>query len=67
VREKPPPLTLGIAAGALFVVVETLLVYLLGSAASRDALGMIFLVGVLVRLAQRRPTIGGLPEPGHAR
>jgi signal transduction histidine kinase len=48
VRAKPPPLALGIVAGALFVVVETLLVYALGRIASRDALAVIFLLGVLV-------------------
>ncbi|MEV4517889.1 DUF4118 domain-containing protein [Dactylosporangium sp. NPDC049525] len=43
-----PPLALGIAVGALLVVVEIVLVDLLGHVASRDALVMVFLVGVLV-------------------
>ncbi|GAA2373051.1 sensor histidine kinase [Dactylosporangium salmoneum] len=48
VRAKPPPLALGIAAGALFVVVETLLVYVFARVASPDALVVIFILGVLV-------------------
>ncbi|GAA4260725.1 hypothetical protein GCM10022255_090480 [Dactylosporangium darangshiense] len=47
-RANPPPLALGIAAGALFVVVETLLVHLLARIASPDALVVIFVLGVLV-------------------
>ncbi|WP_238006906.1 DUF4118 domain-containing protein [Dactylosporangium sp. AC04546] len=47
-RPTPPPLALGIAVGALLVVVEMLLVYLLGHLASRDALVMFFLLGVVV-------------------
>ncbi|GGM45715.1 DUF4118 domain-containing protein [Dactylosporangium sucinum] len=47
VRPKPPPLALGIIVGALLVAVETLLVYSLGFVASRGALAMMFLLGVL--------------------
>jgi signal transduction histidine kinase len=47
VRPKPPSLALGITVGALLVVVETLLLYPLGRVASRDALVVIFLLGVL--------------------
>jgi signal transduction histidine kinase len=47
VRPTPPPIALGIAVGALLVVVEMLLVYPLGRIASRDALVVIFLLGVL--------------------
>src|SRR5258706_12113139 len=48
VRLKPPPLWLGITVGALFVVVETLLVYPLARIASLNTLVVIFLPGVLV-------------------
>ncbi|GAB3842892.1 DUF4118 domain-containing protein [Dactylosporangium cerinum] len=48
VRPKPPPLALGITVGALFVVVETLLVYPLGRVASLNTLVVVFLPGVLV-------------------
>jgi signal transduction histidine kinase len=47
VRPTPPPLALGIAVGALLVVVETLLVYLVERITSRDALVVVFLLGVL--------------------
>jgi signal transduction histidine kinase len=48
VRQKPPPLALGITVGVLFVVVETLLVYPLARIASLNTLVVIFLLGVLV-------------------
>lgn len=48
VRPTPPPLWLGIVIGALLVVVEMLLVYLLGYIASRNVLVVFFLLGVLV-------------------
>ncbi|MFD0579028.1 DUF4118 domain-containing protein [Dactylosporangium darangshiense] len=47
VRPTPPPLALGLVVGALLLVVETLLVYLLGRTTSRHALVEIFLLGVL--------------------
>ncbi|GAB3843365.1 DUF4118 domain-containing protein [Dactylosporangium cerinum] len=47
VRPTPPTLGLGITVGALLVMVEMLLVYLLGHIASRDALEVFFLLGVL--------------------
>ncbi|GGM77581.1 DUF4118 domain-containing protein [Dactylosporangium sucinum] len=48
VRPEPPPLGWGIAAGALFVVLETLLAYPLAQTAPREAIGALFLPGVLI-------------------
>ncbi|MET7422175.1 DUF4118 domain-containing protein [Dactylosporangium sp. NPDC005555] len=48
VRLSPPPLSVGIAVGAGFIVVETLLVYPIRHAAPREALALVYLLGVLV-------------------
>ncbi|GAB3849518.1 histidine kinase [Dactylosporangium cerinum] len=47
VRPTPPPLWLGIAVGALLIVVEMVLVRLLEHMVSRDVLVVFFLLGVL--------------------
>ncbi|GAA3208761.1 DUF4118 domain-containing protein [Dactylosporangium siamense] len=48
VRPSPPPLSTGIAVGAGFIVVETLLVYPLRHVAPREALALVYLFGVLL-------------------
>ncbi|MGI5242169.1 sensor histidine kinase [Dactylosporangium sp. CA-139066] len=48
VRPSPPPATTGIAVGAGFVVVETLLVYPLRQTAPVGALAVVYLLGVVV-------------------
>ncbi|MEU7875710.1 DUF4118 domain-containing protein [Dactylosporangium sp. NPDC049140] len=47
VRPTPPSMALGIAVGALLVVVEMVLVYFLGNLAPADALVGFFLLGVV--------------------
>ncbi|WP_327000643.1 DUF4118 domain-containing protein [Dactylosporangium sp. NBC_01737] len=47
VRSTPPPLAVGITVAALFVVAETLLLYPLARIAQREALAVVFMVGVL--------------------
>ncbi|GAB3845304.1 DUF4118 domain-containing protein [Dactylosporangium cerinum] len=48
VRPSPPPLSIGIAVGAGLIVVETLLVYPLRHVAPREALALVYLIGVLL-------------------
>ncbi|GAA2637160.1 hypothetical protein GCM10010399_82980 [Dactylosporangium fulvum] len=48
VRPTPPKLVVGVLVCALFLAVETLLVYPLSRLAPREALAVIFLLGVLV-------------------
>ncbi|MET7403303.1 DUF4118 domain-containing protein [Dactylosporangium sp. NPDC005572] len=48
VRPEPPPLGWGIAAAAALVVLETLMAYPLAQVAPREAIGAIFLPGVLL-------------------
>ncbi|GAA4244554.1 sensor histidine kinase [Dactylosporangium darangshiense] len=47
VRPTPPPLPVGIAVCALFVVAETLIVYPLGRVARADELAVVYMIGVL--------------------
>ncbi|WP_238010618.1 DUF4118 domain-containing protein [Dactylosporangium sp. AC04546] len=48
VRPEPPPLGWGIVTSVLLVALETLLAYPLSQAAPREAIGAIFLPGVLL-------------------
>jgi signal transduction histidine kinase len=48
VRLNPPPLSMGIAISAAFIVVETLLVYPLREVAPLEAQAIVYLPGVLV-------------------
>ncbi|GAA2339963.1 sensor histidine kinase [Dactylosporangium salmoneum] len=48
VRLSPPPLAMGIAVAAGFIVVQTLLVYPLRNVATVEALALVYLPGVLV-------------------
>src|SRR5260221_624769 len=47
-RQRPPPMAVGVLAGIACVVVETLLIYLLRQVAPASSLGVFYLLGVLV-------------------
>src|ERR1700693_2551080 len=48
VHPTAPRLALGLVVAAALIVAETLLGYLLGRVASQEALGVVYLLGVLV-------------------